>query len=183
MEIRNNPLQSDITRPIREGIKERVEALPRESDRTDRVTDRVRKQAGETDQAPKARDTFRQGGETDKAPAKEPLEPTSIQKRGRNARLKIKHELFEKRIHSARQRVTERARARGHNYRKSLEQADKTTHTNGPDKAVLSDKAASLSKEHDVTDKLTDIKRAFHDGTLNTRDLIARTAFKMLDGK
>jgi hypothetical protein len=177
MEIRNNPLQSDITRPIREGIKDRAEPLPREIDRTDKQTDRVRKQPAETDKAPKARDTFRQGSETDKAPAKEPLEPTSIQKRGRNARLKIKHELFEKRIHSARKRVTERAQ----NHRKSVEPTDRTTHTNGPDKAVLSDKAMSLSKEHDVTDKLTDIKRAHRDGTLNTRDLIARTAFKMLD--
>jgi hypothetical protein len=133
MEIRNNPagtpqMQTDITRPVREGIEKHTQ------------------QAKQTE--------------------------TTIEKRAKNARLKIKEELF-----------AEMVRKRGQNYRKKIKPDQPLK--SGPDRADFSGTARALSQKEEPSaegraERLADLKTRYEERRLDTQELIARTAARML---
>jgi hypothetical protein len=95
----------------------------------------------------------------------------SIHKRAKNARLKIKEELF-----------AEMVRKRGQNYRKKLKTDPLKS---GPDRAEFSGPAQALSKSDATTgeartERLEDLKARYQERRLETEELIARTAARLL---
>ena len=143
-------------------------------------------------QPPQRTDITRPNREAIEKAAPDPVKVTdedlaSIRKRGQNYRKKVKQEIFEHRAHEARKRVTERARKRGQNYRKKIKSGIGAAA--GPDKVQLSGAAQALAhagKADAASDagdeRVAELKALYTAGRLNTEDLIARTAFRLLGG-